>query len=77
MLVGCFGIIDYYWEDNQTPEAVRGQQQLILVSFQENLAKYLKSVVKQKGCVSKLDGVGPVDNRPSTNKLHHFVQKKN
>ena len=23
----------------------------------------------------KLDGVGPVDNRPSTNKLHHFVQK--
>ena len=26
--------------------------------------------------VKKLDGVGPVDNRPSTNKLHHFVQKK-
>ena len=24
----------------------------------------------------KLDGVGPVDNRPSTDKLHHFVQKK-
>ena len=24
----------------------------------------------------KLDGVGPVDNRPSTGKLHHFVQKK-
>ena len=23
----------------------------------------------------KLDGVGPVDNRPSTNKLHHFVKK--
>ena len=22
----------------------------------------------------KLDGVGPVDNRPSTNQLHHFVQ---
>ena len=22
----------------------------------------------------KLDGVGPVDNRPSTDKLHHFVQ---
>ena len=22
----------------------------------------------------KLDGVGPVDNRPSTNKLHHFVR---
>ena len=24
----------------------------------------------------KLDGVGPVDNRPSTDKLYHFVQKK-
>ena len=24
----------------------------------------------------KLDGVGPVDNRPSTNKLHQFVKKK-
>ena len=24
----------------------------------------------------KLDGVGPVDNRPYTNKLHHFVRKK-
>ena len=23
-----------------------------------------------------LDGVGPVDNRPSTDKLHHFVRKK-
>ena len=24
----------------------------------------------------KLDGVGPIDNRPSANKLHHFVLKK-
>ena len=24
---------------------------------------------------NKLDGVGPVDNRPSTDKFHHFVQK--
>ena len=24
----------------------------------------------------KLDGVGPVDNRPSPDKLHHFVKKK-
>ena len=23
----------------------------------------------------KLDGVGPVDNRPSTDKLHQFVKK--
>ena len=24
----------------------------------------------------KLDGVGPVVNRPSTDKLHHFARKK-
>ena len=24
----------------------------------------------------KLDGVGPDDNRPSPDKLHHFVKKK-
>ena len=24
----------------------------------------------------QLDGVGPVDNRPSTNKLNHFVKKE-
>ena len=24
----------------------------------------------------KLDGVGPIDNIPCTNKLHHFVKKK-
>ena len=24
----------------------------------------------------KLDGLGPLDNRPSTNKLHHFVRRK-
>ena len=26
--------------------------------------------------IKQLDGVGPVDNRPSTNKLHHFFRKK-
>ena len=25
---------------------------------------------------NKLDGVGPVDNRPSTDKFHHFSGKK-
>ena len=25
-------------------------------------------------CDIKLDGVGPVDNRPFTDKLHHYVQ---
>ena len=27
-------------------------------------------------CKYKLGGVGPVDNRPSTHKLDHFVKKK-
>ena len=33
---------------------------------------------KRKKCnnQTKLDGVGPVDNGPSTDKLHHFVKKK-
>ena len=26
--------------------------------------------------INKLDRVGPIDNRPSTDKFHHFVQKK-
>ena len=32
--------------------------------------------VKEWNLNNKLDGVGPVDNRPSTDKLHHFVKKK-
>ena len=28
------------------------------------------------GLYRKLDGVGPVDNRPSPNKIRHFVKKK-
>ena len=27
-------------------------------------------------CLSKLEGVGSIDDRPSTDKLHHFVQQK-
>ena len=34
-------------------------------------------VVYLKSCVFKLDGVGPVNNRPSIDQLHHFVPKKN
>ena len=32
--------------------------------------------VAKYSSVWKLDGVGPVDNRPFTNKLHHLVRKK-
>ena len=37
-------------------------------SSQKNIRKY--------GSQKKLDRVGPVDNRPSTDKIHHFVQKR-
>ena len=30
----------------------------------------------QPGYSRKLDGVGPIDNRPSTDKHHHFVRKR-
>ena len=33
-------------------------------------AKFLKISI----AIQKLDGVGHVDNRPSTNQLHYFVQ---
>ena len=37
---------------------------------------FVESPLGFAGSAKKLDGVGPVDNRPSTDKLHHFVQKK-
>ena len=40
-----------------------------------NLLLYSAITLNQCGNI-KLDGVGPVDNRPSTNKLHHIVKKK-
>ena len=36
--------------------------------------KKKKKLKKWNG--KKLGGVGPVDNRPSTDNLHHFVRKK-
>ena len=36
----------------------------------------LKEIFQKVYLWVKLDGVGPVDNRPSTDKRHHFVQKK-
>ena len=31
---------------------------------------------QEEGSTAKLDRVGPVDNKPSTEKLHHFVWEK-
>ena len=33
-------------------------------------------LVTSYGFDKTLDDVGPVDNQPSTNKLHHFVKKE-
>ena len=44
----------------------------------KNLGKYknqLNSRIFKISCIGKLDGVGLVDNTPSTNKIHHIVKK--
>ena len=46
------------------------------VRFKTRLAKGpLLELADWTGFLTKLDGVGPIDNRPSTKKLHHFVRK--
>ena len=35
-----------------------------------------KAVLKRQEKTLKLDGVGPVDNIPATNKLHRLIKKK-
>ena len=54
---------------------------IVLLGIQKN-ASMLNFVCFNPGAyisimnVMKLDGVGPVDNQISTDKLHHFVRKK-
>ena len=38
--------------------------------------KYQTDLANMADLVNKLNGVGPVDNRPSNDKLLHFVNKK-
>ena len=44
----------------------------------EYLSQYRSTSISKIifGFRPKLDGVGPVDTRPSTDKLHHFVRGK-
>ena len=42
---------------------------------EEQLRAQFYSKVHKLGQMQQLDGVGPVDNRPSTNKLHPFTQR--
>ena len=53
----------------------------LLFFIKKKIGKYKKKVLSKYICplglsIKELDGVGPVDNRPSTDKLHHFVKKK-
>ena len=35
----------------------------------------MRLIVRSDDFINKLNGVGPVDNKPSTDKLHLFVKK--
>ena len=48
----------------------------VTISFITLVIFALELSVAKSGFALKLDGVGPVDNRPSTDKLHHSVQEK-
>ena len=58
------------------------EPRLILIILVVN-SQMIKEQTKSSQCASvkwkkkKLDGVGPVNNRPFTNKLQHIVKKKN
>ena len=48
----------------------------VSLDMETSRSNLLKREVRLRIVHFKLDGVGPVDNRPSTKKLHHFVRKK-
>ena len=47
------------------------QKRAILCTIYKQVPVYTRRLY-----MYKLDGVGPVDKRPSTDKLHHFVREK-
>ena len=65
-----------------SPQCIAMLEQRQVHSHTRTKTKKAKTCIKvTKPCSSeendkKLDGVGPVDNRPTTIRLHHFVQKK-
>ena len=44
--------------------------------YPPTLSQSIFNIPGLAGAVLKLDGVGPVNNRPSPDKLHHFVKKR-
>ena len=59
-------------QDDTGIKLLNGLSGLLLLDqlFLVHLKKYKEPVVK------KLEGVGPLDNRPYPEKLHNFVEKK-
>ena len=60
--------LTHYWSGSQS------LKEIVLSQFPSPVIVKLKN--EKFSDLRKLDGVGPVNNRPSTDKLHHFVQKK-
>ena len=50
---------------------------MVASSFSYEIALLLKDTYKLSNFILKTRRGNPVDDRPSTYKLHHFVQKKN
>ena len=50
--------------------------QIIFAETFESQEFTIRAAPGLSGPTNTCDGVGPIDNRPSTDKLHHFVQKK-
>ena len=60
------------WVQSATVSVLSEQCNLLTICFQ---LLYILLFIGLAVFLLKLDGVSPVDNRPSTNKLHHFVKK--
>ena len=50
--------------------------QITLYTLEAKTSHRISEAKRHKASTEKLDGVGPVDNRPSTDQLHRFVKKK-
>ena len=48
---------------------------MLCTVLKEHYMRQCLNELRKEYCIKNLDGVGPVDNRPFTNKLHHFVKK--
>ena len=73
---GCPPTSANNWVPDTQLEQLRGRHtRLILEGYHEgNWTRILLYIYFIMEFALKLDGVGPVDNRPSTDSLHHFFQ---